>query len=482
MPNKRPNKTSKKAPIKAASKTPRKPAQKNLNAFSINAVPKDATPPQKKSARTATLSTTHAATSSPTPATSNIPPKSTDSPSVLPSKKIFGVEKEIFWLGIVSFLTDISSEMIFSVLSIFAAVILGASSVVIGLMEGLADFSASSLDYVSGYLSDKTGKRKIFALLGYAFSAVAKILLIFATTVSAVITFRVVERLGKSFRGAPRDALISAIAQKSKYGFAFGFHKMLDKAGAILGPIIAYFILTFLGQTKSTFTLLFWIALIPAAAAVILMAIFVKDRPAPSKKREGGFFSSYRFMGAEFKRYLKVAGFFSLAYFSFAFLLLKANQVGFEIRDITLLYALFNVSFVLLSIPIGKMGDAIGRKKIILAEYAIYFLMSLGFIFASTKTSVILLFLLYGIFYAIDEGQSKAYISGITKDEQRASAIGIYNFITGIIYLPASLIAGVLWNSYGPSVTFSFAAVIAIISLLLFLIPSGAKKLSKTHA
>jgi MFS family permease len=394
-----------------------------------------------------------------------------------PSKKIFGVEKEIFWLGIVSFLTDISSEMIFSVLSIFTAIILGASSVIIGMMEGIADFASCSLDYISGYLSDKTGKRKIFALLGYAFSAIAKILLVFATTISAVITFRVIERLGKSFRGAPRDALISSIAHKSKYGFAFGFHKMLDKAGAILGPVAAYFILTLLGQTAETFTLLFWIALIPAATGVIILAIFIKDKPAPPRTEKPKFFGTYKLLGAEFKRYIKVAGFFSFAYFSFAFLLLKAYQVGFEIKDITLLYALFNVSFVLLSIPIGKISDKIGHKKIIMTEYAIYFLMCLGFIFAADKTSVILLFLLYGTFYAIDEGQSKAYISKITEDNKRASAIGIYNFITGLAYLPASLIAGALWGTYGAGATYTFGAAIALISLVLFTIPSKTKQL-----
>ncbi len=399
------------------------------------------------------------------------------------SKKIFGVDGQIFWLGIVSFLTDISSEIIFSVLSVFAAVILGASSVIIGIMEGLADFASCSLDYISGYLSDKTRKRKIFALLGYAFSTLAKVILVFATTMSAVMTFRVVERLGKSFRGAPRDALISSISKENKLGFSFGFHKMLDKAGAILGPIAAYFILSALGQNYQAFQTLFIIALVPAALAVLIMAVFIKDKPPKTKTvKEHRFFSTYRLMTPEFKRYLKISGLFSLGYFSFAFLLLKANQVGFDIKDITLLYAVFNVSFVLLSVPIGKMADAIGRKKIIIGEYIIYFLMCFGFIFASTKISVILLFLLYGIFYAIDEGQSKAYVSSVTKEELRGSAIGIYYFIVGLIYLPASLIAGVLWNSFGPAFAFGFAAFIAVISMILFIIPSRVKKISVPHA
>jgi MFS family permease len=391
-------------------------------------------------------------------------------------KLIFGVQKEIFWLGIVSFLTDVSSEMIFSVFSVFATVIIGASTFIIGIMEGLADFASCSLDYISGYLSDKTRKRKIFALLGYSFSTLAKIILVFANTVSAIITFRVVERLGKSFRGPPRDALISSISQKNKLGFSFGFHKMLDKAGAILGPIIAYAVLSMLGESYSTFQTLFGIALFPAAASVLILAIFIKDKaPASDLKKKPRFFSTYKLMSRDFKKYLKVSGLFSLAYFSFAFLLLKAYQVGFEIKDITLLYAVFNISFVLLSVPIGKLGDAIGLKKIIMAEYIIYFLMCVGFIFAATKISVILLFLLFGIFYAIDEGQSKAYVSSVTKEELRGSALGIYYFIAGLIYLPASLIAGALWNYYGSSATFAFSAAIALISLIVFILPSGSK-------
>jgi len=391
-------------------------------------------------------------------------------------KTYFGVQRDIFWMGIVSFLTDISSEMIFSVLTVFLTVILGASSALLGLMEGLADFSASSLDYISGYLSDKTGKRKLFAVFGYAFSTLAKLLLVFANTVAGVISFRVIERLGKSIRGAPRDALISSISKESKLGFSFGFHKMLDKAGAVLGPIVAYFILSSLGQTASTYNLLFWIALVPALLSVIVLQVMVRERPVTTPPKPRKFFSVYGQTGPEFRRYLRSAGIFSLGYFSFAFLLLKAYTVGFGIADVTLLYALFNIAFVLISIPMGKLGDRIGRDKTIIIEYILYILMCAGFIFATSKVAVIALFLLYGIFYAIDEGQSKAYISTITTEENRGGAIGLYNFITGLVYLPASLIAGLLWNTYSPSVTFGFAGGIALISLAVFLIPLRKKE------
>lgn len=385
-------------------------------------------------------------------------------------KKIFGVQKEIFWLGVVSFLTDVSSEMLFSVLTIFMSTILGASSVIIGTMEGLADFAASSLDYASGYWSDKTGKRKAFAVFGYGFSTFAKVILVFFNTVWGVFCFRIVERLGKSVRGAPRDALIASLADKEKTGYAFGFHKALDKAGAVIGPFIGYFVLAALGQSLLAFQWIFVIAVVPALLSVFLLAFFVKEKPGAVSKVRENVFANYRNLGPAFHRYLKVAGLFSLSYFSFAFLLLKAYSVGFEIKDVVLLYALFNVSFTLLSIPIGKIGDRIGRGKIILAEYLIYMLMCVGFVFAGDKVSVILLFLVYGVFYAIDEGQTKAYISDLAPLEHRASAIGLYNFVTGIVYLPASLLAGWLWTAYSPAVTFLVAGGIALVSAVLFLV------------
>jgi len=381
------------------------------------------------------------------------------------AKKILGVDYNILLLGIVSFLTDISSEMIFSVFSIFFTVILGASAALLGLIEGLSDFAASSLDYIAGYLSDKAGKRKSFAMAGYGFSTIAKTILVISSSVSAAFVFRIVERLGKSVRGPPRDAWISNLADENSRGYAFGLHKTLDKAGAIIGPFIAYGILSILGQNMHAFYILFLVAVIPAALAVILL-YFVKEKAEQPKVREN-IFRAYGSLGKCFKDYLKSGGIFSLAYFSFGFLLLKAYLVGFEIKDIVLLYALFNVSFVIVAVPIGKLGDKIGRRKIIASGYLAYFLMCSGFIFASTKEAVILLFILFGIFYAIDESQSKAYITDLEK-EKRGTAIGMYNFITGLIYLPASLIAGGLWM-IDPNYAFGFAAFVSLAALVFFI-------------
>ncbi|MDD5239724.1 MAG: MFS transporter [Candidatus Nanoarchaeia archaeon] len=390
-------------------------------------------------------------------------------------KDTWKLNRNIILLGIVSFLTDVSSEMIFSVFSIFFTVILGASVFLLGVVEGLADFSASALDYVSGFLSDRTGKRKKYAILGYGFSTIAKSILLVANSVLSVFVFRIVERLGKSFRGPPRDAWIGSLAPKKIRGYAFGVHKALDKSGAILGPLIAYAILYYFGQNLPAFKMLFIAALVPAAAAVILL-FFIKEKYSKPKKSKNPFLS-FKFMKADFRHYLATAGIFSLAYFSFGFLLLKAYLVGFEIKDVVLLYALFNVAFVIAAPLIGKLGDFIGRKKIVLFGYFTYFIMSMGFLLATTKFETVLLFVLFGIFYAIDESQSKAYISDMEKS-RRATAIGIYNFVTGLIYLPASIIAGLLWR-INPNLTFAFAAVISIATILFFMIKKKRKQNGK---
>lgn len=376
------------------------------------------------------------------------------------------VHPDVLKLGFVSMLTDLSSEMIFSVFAIFFTTIVGASTALLGLVEGLADLSASSLNYLSGWLSDRSGKRKPFALAGYGFSTLAKIILLVSSSIVGLSFFRVIERLGKSFRGPPRDAWLSSVTDKGNRGYSFGVHKALDKTGAILGPLAAYGLLWWLGEGALTFQIIFWIALAPAVLSIIVLSR-VQDQPGPKHLREN-MFETWSVLNPRFKRYLITAGIFSLAYFSFGFLLLRAHDVGFTITDIVLLYALFNISFVVAAPIIGKLGDQIGRARIIVLGYSIYLLMSLGFAFASKQWEIIALFIIYGLFYSIDEAQSKAFIADI-EIERRASAIGMYNFVTGIIYLPASLIAGTLWLT-NPSNAFIAAACLSLVAIMSFMI------------
>jgi MFS family permease len=376
----------------------------------------------------------------------------------------FGVHPYVLKLGLVSFLTDLSSEMIFSVFAIFFTTVAGASAALLGVVEGLADLSASSLNYFAGWLSDRSGKRKVFALAGYGFSTLAKVILLVTSSVIGLTIFRVIERLGKGFRGPPRDAWLSAVADKDTRGYAFGVHKALDKAGAVLGPLVAYALLSWLGEEAPTYSVLFWVAMLPAVLSIVVLC-YVKDQPAAQRQSEN-MFETWRVLSPEFKRYLVTAGIFSLAYFSFGFLLLRAHSVGFSVKDTVLLYALFNMSCVIAAPLIGKLSDKVKRPRMIMLGYLTYVMISLGFAFANTQWQVLVLFMLYGVFYAIDEAQNKAFIADLEL-QRRASAMGLYNFVTGVIYLPASLIAGSLWL-LNPVAAFLLAAALAFAALTVF--------------
>lgn len=378
------------------------------------------------------------------------------------------VPAQVLWLGLVSFLTDVSSEAIFAVLPIFLVTVLGASTVTLGLMEGLADFAASSLDLASGYLADRTGRRKRLTVVGYGFSSASKLLLVAAVTVPQVIVFRIVERLGKSIRGAPRDALLAGSAPAAHRGFAFGIHKALDKAGAVVGPLLAFALLAALGQSRSSFHRLFLLALIPAFGAVAVLVLSVREVAGQGEGRRpvGEVLREAR---APYRRYLFAVALFSLGYSSFAFLLLKANAVGFSTQQVALLYALYNGSFALGSAPLGRLGDRLGRRTIIALSYVFYAATMVGLAFAQSKGVVVACFLLYGCFYAIDEGQTRAFIADLVPSGARATAIGLYGLVTGVMYLPASLVAGALWKRGGAELALGFAGAVAVLALALLL-------------
>ncbi len=319
------------------------------------------------------------------------------------------------------------------------------------------------MDYLAGKLSDESSKRKKFALIGYAFSTLAKLMLLFANSLFVAGAFRIIERLGKSFRGPPRDAWIASMTNKENRGLAFGIHKAFDKAGAILGPLIAYVMLKILGQSMVTLKLIFLVAFIPAVIAVFTL-IFIKEKNEKPIPKEN-IFLAFKTLSPSFKKYLLIASFFSIAYFSYGFLLLKAYLVGFSITNVVLLYAFFNLFFVLFAVPFGKLGNMIGRKNVIKLSYLIYALLCFGLIFADKKWEVLSLFALFGIFYSIDESQTKAYIFDL-EIKKRGSAIGVYNLFTGVMYLLASVIAGVLWT-ININYAFVFSGVIAVSSLIL---------------
>lgn len=370
---------------------------------------------------------------------------------------------EVLKLGLVSFLTDLSSEAIFSVFAVFFTSVAGASSALLGLIEGLADFSASSLNYLAGWLSDRSGKRKAFALAGYGFSTLAKTLLLLSASVAGLSAFRVIERLGKGFRGPPRDAWLSSLADPASRGFSFGVHKALDKAGAVFGPLLAYGLLRWLGESPAAYRTLFWVAFVPAVLSLVVLGL-MKDQPGTPHERES-IAHNWQALSPGFKRFLIPAGLFALGYYSLGFLMLKAHAVGFSLTDTILLYALFNAVCVVAAPLVGTLGDAVGRSRIVVFGYALYGLINLGLVFANAGWQVIALFAFYGVFYAIEEAQSRAFIADL-EPERRATAVGAYNFVTGVLYLPASLAAGALWSidarwAFGMSAALTVAAIAA---------------------
>jgi len=381
---------------------------------------------------------------------------------------------EVVKLGVVSFLTDLSSEAIFSVFAIFFTTVAGGSSALLGLIEGLADFSASSLNYLAGRLSDRSGKRKVFTLVGYGFSTLAKTILLISSTVVGLSIFRVVERFGKGFRGPPRDAWLSSLADPATRGYSFGVHKGLDKAGGVLGPLLAYWLLRSLGESPAAYHTLFWIALVPAVASVVLLAS-LKDKPGTPHASESES-ANWTALSVDFKRFLIPAGVFALSYYSLGFLMLKAHAVGFSLTDTVLLYAMFNAVCVIAAPLIGWLGDVIGRRRIVVFGYSLYAFINLALIWSSEDWQIVALFAIYGVFYAIEESQSKAFIADLEPD-RRATAAGTYSFVIGTLRLPASLMAGALWT-IDPRWAFGLASALAVSAIALFVLmrPASSAK------
>jgi MFS family permease len=371
---------------------------------------------------------------------------------------------EVLKLGLVSLLTDLSSEAIFSVFAVFFTTVAGASSALLGLIEGLADFSASSLNYVAGWLSDRSGRRKVFTLAGYGFSTLAKTILLVSTSVAGLSAFRVIERLGKGFRGPPRDAWLSSLADPATRGYSFGVHKALDKAGAVLGPLLAYGLLLALGESVDTYRILFGVAVVPALLSVLVLARMKDQRGQPHERESVG--ANWRALSPGFKRFLWPAGVFALAYYSLGFLLLKARAVGFSLTDSVLLYALFNVVCVVTAPWVGRLGDKVGRSRIVLLGYGLYAAINVAMVWVSQSWQVAALFALYGVFYAVEDSQSKAFIADL-EPARTATAVGAYNFVTGLLYLPASLVAGALWT-IDPRWAFGLSTVLAVVAMALF--------------
>jgi MFS family permease len=380
-------------------------------------------------------------------------------------KTKLGISKNVFVLGLVSFFNDVASEMIYPLVPIFLTSVLGAPVAIVGLIEGIAESTASILKVISGWLSDKLQKRKPFVVAGYSFSAISKILLSLAFSWPFVLFARFVDRFGKGTRTSARDALIAESSDTSARGRAFGFHRALDTLGAVVGPLFALLAIHFL---DNKFRLIFFLAFIPACIGIILL-LFVREKQKEANLSSALNFS-WRNLDPSFKIFLLISFIFALGNSSDAFLILRAQNLGLSVTLVVLAYVLFNFAYAIFSMPAGIISDKIGPKKVLLTGFILFSIIYLFFGLAKVSLFLWLLFPFYGIYMALTEGVGKAYISNLVPEEKSGTAFGIYQTTIGLCTFFASLVAGLLWSYIGVSAPFIYGSLMAIISAFLFVV------------
>jgi MFS family permease len=387
----------------------------------------------------------------------------------------------VFAISLVSLLNDASSEIIYPLLPLFLAGALGATPRVIGLIEGAAESISSFLKLFAGYWSDKEGKRKYPVVMGYGLAGFARPLLAFARNWPAAFAIRLSDRIGKGIRTAPRDAMIADATPPAQRGLAFGFHRAMDHAGAIIGPLISFALIWWLvadrnALTAAEYKTIFLCASVPALAAILVAIFFVREThaaaPHPTAARPR---FSLRGFDSNFKRFLVLVALFTLSNSSDAFLLLRARDAGIAVATIPLLWAALHASKVISSLVGGDLSDRLGRKKLIIAGWLLYAAVYAGFAFVTSAGAAWALFLIYGLYFGLCEGTEKALVADLVRPEQRGTAFGLYNLAFSITVWPASLLMGAVWDWRGPRDAFLLCAVLGTLAALLlgFIVRAG---------
>ncbi|MCI2105599.1 MAG: MFS transporter [Intestinimonas sp.] len=382
-------------------------------------------------------------------------------------------------LGLVSFFADVSTEMVYPMIPLYLTSVFGATPTLVGIIEGIAESLASLLKVWSGYLTDRYCKKKPLAFLGYSTTVLYKLALILSTSWVGVLMARIIDRFGKGIRTSPRDVLVAESARNGKLGGAFGLHKALDMAGSALGILLAYLLMR-QGGGSPDYRRFFLFSILPALGALAVLGL-VRERKVPQTETTWkNPLRGFRELDRRLKLFLLIIFCFTLGNSSNAFLLLRAQDVGYSAANVVLLYFVYHLVSSLLALPFGHLSDRIGRRKVLVAGYLCFGLVYLGFALGTSKQIFLLLFALYGVYTALTAGVERALISEIAPPQSRGTMLGVYASLVGVALLPASVLAGFLWKHIGPSAPFFFgggmavAAAGAIFFVLRSLEPSSA--------
>ncbi|MFD0826281.1 MFS transporter [Neobacillus sp. M.A.Huq-85] len=386
-----------------------------------------------------------------------------------PNKKgRLAINPVILVLGLVSLFTDLSSNMIVPILPLYLTSVLHVQVGSIGIIEGIAESTASILKLFSGWISDRIGKHKLLMLIGYGLSNLTKPLFALSSSWSQVLIIRFSDRFGKGIRTSPRDALVADTTTKEERGKAFGFRRSMDALGAALGPLAAFGILAIYA---GNYRLVFWLSVIPGVLAIILIILFLKEKERKEKVKQASLPKiGFKNLDRRFIWFSLIFTFFTVGNFSDAFLALRAQDAGMLPALIPLAFFALNLSSSIFSMPIGMLSDRIGRRPVLIFGLLIFAVIYFGFGIVKSVPWIWVLFVFYGFYYAFTEGIQKAYIADIVPEGQRGTAMGTFNAMTGLAALPASILAGFLWQAFGPIAAFGTSSVIAVIAALLMMI------------
>lgn len=376
------------------------------------------------------------------------------------------IPRNVIVLGIVSFFNDLSSEMVYPIIPIFLTTVLKTSVPIVGIIEGIAQATASVSQYLFGALSDYFKRRKIFVSFGYSLTALSKILIGLAQSWPLVLLARFLDRSGKGIRTAPRDSILLENTETHNKGFIFGFHRALDSLGAVFGPILA---LVFLYILKENMRWVFFIAFVPSIIGVVLLTLLVSEKKLVSPEKKQLVKINFRSLNPSLKLFLIVSFIFSLGNSSDVFLILQAKNLGFTTILATATYVVYNIAYTVFSTPAGSLADKIGAKRVFEIGLLVFSVVYFFFGFIKNPAFLWLLFPVYGIYIAFTDGVSKAYVSEFIKKEESGSYFGLHQTLLAVGAFLASALGGIIWNKINPSATFYYGSLMAALALLIFL-------------